>query len=76
MDLRKLKKRNRVLLLVLLAGFAAYVAVEGVIAYVESGEMEWETVNTDVEALLEEESAFVPPEPQMININEASREEL
>ena len=76
MDDERLKKRNKLLLFLVLAGLLCFVLAEWLISVMQKENTDWEPVNIELEELLDWESDFAPAEPAVININEASEAAL
>lgn len=76
MNLDNLKKRNRALLILLFFGLLCYLFVEWTIALMEEEAAEWESVNSDVEKMLDWEPEELDESDAIININEATAKQL
>ena len=76
MDLKRMKKRNRMFLLLLLLGFAAFIAVEWIISVLEDDSIgNWTPVDAEVEWMIEL-PATETERPQIIDLNTATSTQL
>lgn len=76
MDLNWLKKRNRLLLTVVIIGLLCFILIEWMIVVMQNDESEWKPVNKELEEWFDWETEFVSDEPRVININEAMEPDL
>lgn len=72
----KLKKVNRIVIILLLSGILVFVGLEWAMDLLGSEDKDWQPVNAEIETIIDLEHEPAPAPPPMININTASAAQL